>query len=169
MSASIAAMTGGVDSINTATEKVASVATEQRQSVQELDRCVHDAVDRIKSMSQLSEKLERRRHERVEVSGGVELRFGGATINARMHDLSSSGLMCITDAAAAPQEGARVEVTLNVGEQQHVVQAVVMRRFTADNGERLGLEFVDVAAGVVQSIENFLAVLLHSDDEAADA
>jgi methyl-accepting chemotaxis protein len=164
MSVSIADMTHGVDGINAATGRVTSVATEQRQSVGELERSVRDAVGRIKSMSQLSETLERRRHDRVEVTGNVELNFGGATISGRMHDLSSSGLMGVLDAAGAPQEGARVEVRLNVGEQQHVVQSLVKRRFTAADGERLGLEFVDVDASLAQSIEGFLAALLHSDE-----
>jgi methyl-accepting chemotaxis protein len=165
MSASIADMTQGVDGINAATGKVTSVATDQRQSVEELERSVRDAVDRIKSMSQLSDTLERRRHERADVAGHVELKFGGATIGGGMHDLSSSGLMCVIDATGAPREGHPVSVTLNVGEQRYEVQTVVKRRFTADDGERLGLEFVDIDAGLARSIEAFLATLLHSDEK----
>jgi methyl-accepting chemotaxis protein len=166
MSDSIKTMSEGVSGISTANSAVTGVATHQRGSVELLDRRVNDAVDRIKAMAQLADRLERRSHERVEVSGGVQLRFGGTTVEARLHDLSVGGLLCETDAGAGvlPDVGTRAEVSLNVGDHQQTIAAVVMRRYAADESERLGLGFVGIQPPMVQAIEAFLAGLLSDDD-----
>jgi methyl-accepting chemotaxis protein len=167
MSASISTMTDGIGGINTATEEVTGVATRQRDSVELLDGRVRGAIERIQAMSLMSDRLERRRHERVEVSGNVKLSFGARQSEGRLVDLSVSGLSYVTDAAGAPTMGARGSVTLNLGDQEHTVPASVARRFTADDGERIGLQFVDTTPSAAQSIEVFIAMLL--DSEAADA
>jgi methyl-accepting chemotaxis protein len=119
-------------------------------------------------MSLMSDRLERRRHERAEVTGNVQLRFGSRAAEARLVDLSVSGLSCLTDAGSAPPDGATGQVTLHLADQDHTMSASVARRFTADDGERIGLQFVDTAPSVVRSIEEFLATLLdagHTDAE----
>jgi methyl-accepting chemotaxis protein len=166
MSASISTMTDGIGGINTATEEVTGVATRQRDSVELLDGRVRGAIERIQAMSLMSDRLERRRHERVEVSGNVKLSFGARESEGRLVDLSVSGLSYVTKEADAPSMGARGTVTLNLGDQEQIVPAVVARRFTADDGERIGLQFVDTNPPVAQSIEAFIAMLL--DSEAAD-
>jgi methyl-accepting chemotaxis protein len=160
MSASITTMTSGIGGINTATEEVTGVATRQRGSVERLDQCVREAIDRIRAMSLMSDRLERRHHERAEVSGNVNLRFGTRATEGRLIDLSVSGLSCVTDAASAPADGAQVEVTVRLAEQEHAVSAMVARRFPSDDGERIGLQFVDPATAFVRAIENVLAGLL---------
>jgi methyl-accepting chemotaxis protein len=158
MSDSIAAMTEGVDGINTAITKVTGVAAEQLGSVELLDRCVNEAVERIGAMSQLSSQLERRRHERVDVAGAVVMRVGGRTIGGRLQDLSLSGMLCV--AAVAPANGTRVEADVNLGGTTFTLQAVVMRTIPGEGGEQVGLEFVDLQPGQVQGIRAFLAALL---------
>jgi methyl-accepting chemotaxis protein len=164
MSDSIRTMSEGVGGISTANSAVTGVATHQRGSVELLDRRVNDAVDRIKAMARLSDRLERRSHERVEVSGAVQLRFGATTIEARLHDLSVGGILCETEAGVSPGVGTQGEVSLHVGDQQQTIAAVVMRRYATDDSERLGLGFVGVQPATVQAIEAFLAGLLTDDD-----
>ena len=91
MSATITAMTAGVGGIDEATAKVLALAAEQRTSVERLDGAVHEAMNRIEGMSQLTGKLERRRHERVALSGAVLLRGGGQEASSTLHDLSVNG------------------------------------------------------------------------------
>jgi methyl-accepting chemotaxis protein len=139
MSASITAMAGGVDGINTATTKVTSVSSQQKISVLRLGERVNEA---------------------------VELLIGDRTVAARLHDLSVSGLMCVVDAAAALSEGQALEVTINVGGQRHTLPSIIRRRFVGDDGVRLGLEFTSVPPGVTKLISDFLGTLLEADPAA---
>jgi methyl-accepting chemotaxis protein len=171
MSGSITAMTDGVGGIDIATSQVNEVATNQRDSVERLDRCVQEAISRIRSMSQITDKLERRRHERVGVTGGCAVRFGGQSFEARLLDLSISGMQIAMEAPANVGEKAGIEIDLTVGGKRHTVRGTIVRRFVAgdeqgDRTERFGIQFTEPSLDVVADIERVLADLLDHKETA---
>jgi methyl-accepting chemotaxis protein len=163
MASTITSMAKGIASVNAATGEVTTVASQQRGTVEQLNHAVNAAVARMAAMSALAAQLERRQRERVSTTGGVQLGFGGQTIEARMHDLSVGGLLCAADPASPlPAEGAPVEVVVSLGneQQKHTLQAVVARRYSGTDGVQLGLEFTQLDPKVGQAIDDFLAGLL---------
>ena len=163
MASTITSMAQGIASVNSATGEVTTVASRQRGTVEQLNQAVNTAAARMEAMSALATQLERRQHDRVSTTGRVQLRFGGQTIEARMHDLSVSGLLCAADPASPlPAEGDSVEVVLSLGtgQQEHTLQAQVARRFSGSDGAQLGLDFTQLTPKVGQAIDEFLAGLL---------
>ena len=163
MASTITSMSEGIESVNIATGAVTTVANLQRESMERLNVAVNAAVAQMESMSALASQLERRQHDRVSLTGSVQVRFDGRTIDARLHDLSVSGLLCLAgpEAAPLPAERSPVEVVLRLGEERYPLTAVVARRLRGADGEHLGLEFAPLELRVSQAIREFIAGLLN--------
>jgi methyl-accepting chemotaxis protein len=156
MATTITSMAQGVSSIDEATAKVSEVATRQRESVHQLDRSVHEAIARIEAMSQITDRMERRRHERLPTSGTARLRSGGREYDAGMLDLSEGGMLCVTDTQPAPQAGAELTAELCLDGTKQVVNARVARSTAGNDGHQLGLEFIGVTGAAAVAIKDYL-------------
>ena len=96
MAGTIAAMVGGIGGIDEATGVLRGVASEQQSVVAELDQRVAETLVRIRKLSELTERLERRHAERINASGTLIVRVDGESTGhtAELVDLSSGGLRC---------------------------------------------------------------------------
>jgi methyl-accepting chemotaxis protein len=169
MSSTMTEMTRGVSTIDEANAALSLVAVEQRRSVSELDRSVQDAIDQIESMSMLTDKLERRREERVDVNGTGVVRAGSSSWPVGLLDLSPGGVLCVTDpnttkSSPPPEQDSPVGIEMQLGSHSLAVSATINRRSVEDDGVHLGLEFKDQGPGVVGPINAFLAAVLTERD-----
>jgi methyl-accepting chemotaxis protein len=165
----ITQMSQGIVGVDEATEVLANVATEQHALVERLDRCVTDAMDRVHGMAQLSEKLERRAHERVPAFGAVELHIGDRMVEAGLADISPGGLRCRVPGGMALPEGSRVMVRVELHDGYADLPAQVVRFQSFGDHAQVGLEFVDLPPSSATRLAVYTAELAPDGAESPNA
>jgi methyl-accepting chemotaxis protein len=162
MAAVITDMADGVSGIGNATAMLSDVAMQQRTSVQRLGHSVQEALNRIENMSQVTDRLERRHHERVAVNGTVVVSGGGGrSYEASLLDLSSSGIRCTTDPAWHLNPGIPVQLALNLGDERVSLQGRTVRRIPDEDGDdQLGVEFQNLTPEMLARINSYLHQLV---------
>jgi len=160
MAAMITEMTDGVAGIGRETAELTDVAAVQRSGMGALDVAMRGALARIEAMSSVTDRLERRAHERIAVDGTATLRRGDASGTATLLDVSEGGLRCILDEMPGVHEGSSVDVELSFGSRREVLQAVVVREVPVDQGRELGLEFRDPGEHGRQVVREFVRATL---------
>jgi methyl-accepting chemotaxis protein len=155
----ITLMSQGIVGVDEATAVLGNVATEQHSLVERLDRCVTEAMQRVEGMASLTEKLERRRHERIPTVGDVLLHFRGNEIEARMADVSQGGIRCTIPALGAPvvTDVLDAEITLPDGLLEVIAQ--VVRVITVDDDAQIGLEFQTLAPTAARRLNDYVSGL----------
>ncbi|MFN8080961.1 MAG: methyl-accepting chemotaxis protein [Kineosporiaceae bacterium] len=134
-------MSQGISGVNDATGVLRQVAAEQFSVVATLQEQVRGAVERVESMTNLTTRLERRRHRRVPVGGPVQVDSGGSTVEAQLLDISESGLRC-TGAGALPA-GTTVRIRFTLGGVPVTAAGITIQRPGA-GGNEAGVEFTTV-------------------------
>jgi methyl-accepting chemotaxis protein len=137
----ISQMSTGIGGVDEATAVLRTVADEQYALVERLETSVHETLERLRSMATLTDRLERREHERVPAMGDVNLLVNGRWLAARLADVSKGGLRCIVQAAAAPGTGDVIDVEIQLGDGPLTLPARVVRRLVAQADAQLGLAF----------------------------
>ena len=114
MAAVISEMSTGIGDIQTATAQVSTVTREQNECVDELTATVQEAISRIRTMTNLSEQLERRAHPRAPVSGSARVRRAGRDDLARVLDVSEGGVRVAVEPGfrLAPNDVVDLQLTL---------------------------------------------------------
>ena len=148
---------GGVGDVTGTTAALAEVAQEQRMLVDRLDKTVGDALNRIRSMGSVTERLERREAERLPVNGVAEIHRDGATHAAELNDLSATGARLVADQALPVQKGQVVRIVLPLGHEVVSVDAEIVRDRRDAGGQELGIRFVRLDPAEAARIEAFLA------------
>lgn len=92
VSTTITAMTSGINGVDQATAALLGAATEQQVSVANMDRRIASAMERVRGMSDLSNRMERRDYERVPITGTAWFVAGGARYELAVRDVSEGGL-----------------------------------------------------------------------------
>jgi methyl-accepting chemotaxis protein len=154
---SIVRMNSGIVGVDEATAVLAGVASEQHQLVERLDRCVTEAIERTQEMSRVSERLERRRHERVRAIGDVDLVCHGRTYEAQLADISESGMRCRLDEDGGPSDGELADVTVTLPDGPLRLLTQVVRAAGADFDGQCGLEFRGVDDAVTARLRAYVA------------
>ncbi|MFI5912136.1 methyl-accepting chemotaxis protein [Dactylosporangium sp. NPDC051541] len=160
MASVIADMSAGVVRIGDATAQLTGVSARQREAVHQLVDGVREAVGRIEALSQVTERLERRRHDRVTVEDRVTVRSGADEHAVNMLDLSVSGVRCTTGPGWHPRPGDDLEITMRLGDRPLTVRGRVVRLIDGDEGEEAGIEFAGLSAVAAGTIEAFLDDLI---------
>jgi methyl-accepting chemotaxis protein len=142
----IAQMTAGISGLDEATAVLGNVAAEQRALVSRLDAAVTEAIDRVTSLSSLTQRLERRRAERVAASGSAKIEAGsGRSWDAELRDISALGVQMRTDAGNV-HTGEQLRIHLTLGQNQMRLAGRAVRVTPADGGRyEIGVEFLDVS------------------------
>jgi methyl-accepting chemotaxis protein len=163
MAATIATMVEAITQVDEATAVLSDVATEQCAVVQRLDAQVEQTVTRVHEMTQLSERLEQRQHERIPTLDSVVLllpRGGGYDrVTAELADLSADGLGCRVGANTPLTSGdtLRVELTLSSGLLQLPCRVAHLRR--AADATHLGIEFNPIDPATAGRVADHLSAL----------
>ena len=159
MSTAIASMSTGIRGVDEATAVLGDVATEQHRLVEGLDRCISDAMTRVRDMGTLTQRLERRSSQRVRASGLVRLTVRGKPTTAQLRDVGLGGLRCGdlgTGAEAMPGIGEPVEVTFDLGGVRLTALTTVARHPEPLELGEVGLQFTDPPQGLLDVVEAYL-------------
>jgi len=154
----IATMTTRIRGLDDATAVLGNVATQQHALVTRLDSAVTEAIDRVTSMSSLTQRLERRRVERVAASGTVTLDVGGRTYPAELRDLSTLGAQVITSPSRV-RPGEAISLQLKLAATPLRLAATVVRVFPAGDRHEVGLEFLDLSPTDLEQLRVHVAEL----------
>jgi methyl-accepting chemotaxis protein/sensor domain CHASE-containing protein len=146
MADTIASMAHGIGSIEAATSQVSAVTGGQRATVEELDRIVRHAIERIEAMAGLTQQLERRLTRRIPATGPVRLRTADREYAAALADVSPEGARVDAPAGTDLPEGAVVQVELQTDDGPLTLPATIVRSRPAGAALDLGLRF-DQAPG----------------------
>ncbi|GGM24424.1 methyl-accepting chemotaxis protein [Dactylosporangium sucinum] len=159
MADTIAAMVSGVGGIGEATGVLHTVAQDQHAVVERLNGRVNETLERIRGMSALAEKLERRHAERIAATGPVRITVdGGAdTLTGELMDLSAGGLRCCADGAVPLRTGDAVSVELDIDERPLRLHAQVMHCVAQGSQTEIGLQFLTPPGDAVERIKRFVA------------
>jgi methyl-accepting chemotaxis protein len=158
MTSTIEAIVAGVGGIDEANTMLRTVAADQRGDVDRLDQRVSETIERIEQMSGLSQRLERRHHERIAATGPVLLRLkGGPTPhNGQLIDLSSGGIRCAADPSMILEVGDAVDVELSLDNTPVRVHARVMHVAPFADRVELGLQFLAPDPATVARIDAYV-------------
>ncbi|MGZ4603265.1 MAG: methyl-accepting chemotaxis protein, partial [Kineosporiaceae bacterium] len=157
MSATITNMTGGIKDLDEATAVLAEVAGEQHRLVEDLDRCVSGAIARVEDMGSLTERLERRRNQRVGAEGPAWIRLRGRTYEAQLRDVSEGGLRCVGAAAAAAlPQGQVAEVEFELDGHRLASTGFVTRFSDPVQRHEVGLEFTQPPAELEAALRAYV-------------
>ncbi|GAA4957646.1 methyl-accepting chemotaxis protein [Actinoplanes utahensis] len=159
MGQTLSAIIADVGDIEDAMRQLGGIADQQHDIVRLLHSSVDATMAQIGDLSDVAERLERRRHDRLPVSGSVRLRTSTrpAPIEAEMMDLSSDGLGCVVPAATALPVGELVQAEFTVEGLSGKADARVVRRVPRDDTAELGLQFQGVPEHTRAQIDLFLS------------
>ena len=163
MAATIRAMTDGIAGLGEATSQLIAVAGEQQATAQRLDLCVEGAIERIQSMSSLTERLDRRSSARVSVSGTVRVTLANQAHDLTLMDVSEGGARCLIRSDIQLPLGAVAAIDLGLGGVNESLRARVVRRDAGVDGDDLGLEFLDISDRARGQVRQFVDALLSGE------
>jgi methyl-accepting chemotaxis protein len=134
-----------IDRIDQAARNVGSASRDQDAVVTQLEGIVDEACERIQSMTELEDHLERRDHPRIPVFGQAGVRVSGAQVDVQLRDVSLGGLEVEfpTDAGVDVRPGIQVTLDLPAELSGAAVQAAVAWARRSDRGVRAGLRLAD--------------------------
>ena len=156
MGRTLAAIVQDVADIETAMGNLNTIADDQHEIVQRLDRTVDETMASIEDLSEVAERLERRRAYRLSATGTVALQARTGQLKAGLADLSTGGLGCTVPTGTPITVGETVRATFTVGGTRCEAAARVVRRVDRPTDIELGLEFSELPAGTVQLIRSHL-------------
>jgi methyl-accepting chemotaxis protein len=161
MSHTIAAMAAGVGGVGEATEVLRNVAVEQHAVVQRLEHCVADAMDRVRQMGELTERLDRRHGERIAASGAVSLlrANGSPAVVGELLDISSGGVRCAVASDFEPVRGEPLRVDLKLDGVPLSAQARVMHWDIRGPLIEIGMLFLAPPPEVADQIDAYILEL----------
>jgi methyl-accepting chemotaxis protein len=158
MAQTLSAIITDVGDIEDAMRHLGGIADQQHDIVGRLHRSVDATMAQIGDLSDVAERLERRRHDRLRVEGAVRLQTAtGPQIVADMVDLSSDGLGCNVPAGARIVVGDLVRAEIAVDGLTTAADARVARRVERGDSVEIGLQFQGVPDHIRQEINTHLA------------
>ncbi len=158
VSAAIAGMTEGIKGVDEATAVLSGVASEQHALVENLDRCVNEAIARVQDMGALTALLERRQSQRVPFAGTAQVTAKGTSFSAQLCDLGEGGLGCTgAELVAALSLGDLVRVEFQLDARPVSVSAAVARLPELPDSHEVGLQFMGLPEDVALAVQAFVA------------
>jgi methyl-accepting chemotaxis protein len=154
MGGTLAAIVQDVGEIEEAMGLLDGIADDQHQIVERLNSTVDATMAQIQDLSEVAERLERRRADRLTATGSVQLRAGSQTlVTGRLTDLSAGGIGCAVPARTPIAVGDRVQASTEVNGVPVTLGAKVVRRRDADDEVALGMQLTDVPADARRQIQ----------------
>jgi methyl-accepting chemotaxis protein len=151
MADTITRMADGIGGVDEANAVLRRVAMEQYALVERLEHATRQAMARMREMATLTDKLERRQHERAGTTGAVSLRSGGQSYDAQLLDLSVAGARVVAASSIPLRASVEVELTMDLEGTSVSVPARIVYREQDSEWTRIGLSFLAPASGVLQA------------------
>ncbi|MGV8967722.1 MAG: methyl-accepting chemotaxis protein [Cellulomonas sp.] len=166
VAAAIQAMSRGVVGAGSATTELTEIAERQHSLVEALTGSLQVTTERIRSMSELTDQLERRTNERLPGTNAVARvsSAGGRSVEVALRDISAGGLRGYTQVPSKLHVGEQVEVEVELGGRALDLLAMIVRLEPGTSGgEILGVQFVglsnDALAALRQEISRRISRL----------
>jgi len=165
MGQTLAAIVQDVAEIEAAMGLLGGIADDQHEIVQQLNRTVDETMAQIEDLSEVAERLERRRADRLAANGTMRLRIPSRPepVTAELNDLSAGGLGGTVPVGTPVAVGDAVEAALELDGAACTVGAQVVRRKDREDAIELGMRLVDVPPEAQRRIEAHLAAQLSDD------
>jgi len=148
MTSAISAMSDALGGVDEATGALKDVAQAQHALVERLTAKVTASIEKIDGMATLADRLERRQHARVPVSGTVRLRGPGGVLEGEFGDLSEGGLLCRCARPTGLRAGTLVDLDFEIGGQRFSQRCQVVTTGTTDTEVRL--QFVNATPALIK-------------------
>jgi methyl-accepting chemotaxis protein len=145
-------MTEGIGEVDSMTGALRTVAAEQHDLVGSLTATVGEAMERVRNMAGLTDRLDRREEIRVPATGGTTLRHGGSTYPAELCDISVGGARCTIPAGARVGDAVELAIPMAGG----ATTSAEIRHLYGDTGEA-GLQFMAPLPSVLRQIAEYVA------------
>ncbi|MEU4420600.1 methyl-accepting chemotaxis protein [Actinoplanes sp. NPDC024001] len=160
MGGTLNAIIRDVGDIEDALRQLGGIADQQHGIVMQLHQSVDATMHQIGDLSDVAERLERRRHDRIPVQGSATLQTAsGQTISARMTDLSADGLGCTVPPGTALMVNDAVRADCAFDGFRGTVDARVVRRLVRDDAIEIGLHFDELPDALRDQVDSYLVSL----------
>jgi methyl-accepting chemotaxis protein len=154
MGGTLSAIVQDVGEIEAAMGLLDGIADDQQQIVERLNQTVDATMSQIADLSEVAERLERRRADRLAADGAVTLRPArGQPVQGRVTDLSTGGFGCTVPARTPVAVGDAVQATVELNGAPVPVAATVVRRREVDDEIELGLSLTEVGPDAQRQID----------------
>ncbi|MEU4619864.1 methyl-accepting chemotaxis protein [Actinoplanes sp. NPDC023801] len=162
MGQTLAAIISDVGEIEEAMRQLGGIAHQQDDIIGQLHRSVDATMAQIGDLSDVAERLERRRHDRMPVRGSARLQTSArpTPIAAEMMDLSSDGLGCVVPAGTRLAVGDLVRAEFVLDGLSGAADARVARRVDRGRDVELGLQFQGVPDQMREAVDGYLSRLV---------
>ncbi|MET0426233.1 MAG: methyl-accepting chemotaxis protein [Actinoplanes sp.] len=161
MAQTLTAILQDTGQIETAMGLLDGIAGDQHQIVERLNSTVDATMLRIQDLSEVAERLERRRADRLSASGSVRLRLPGRPeVTGRLADVSADGLGCTVPSGTPLTVGAELQAAIELNGTVGSVTAKVVRRLDQPGGIYLGMELTDVGPDARRMIGDHISAAL---------
>ena len=154
MGATLGAIIQDMSGIETAMSSLDAISDDQHRIVEGLNRTVDATMAQIEDLSEVAERLERRRADRMSVSGQVTLHVAGSPhpVAGELTDLSAEGIGCMVAPTTLIAMGRDLRVDLHLGGALCTVDAQVVRSKDRDDGIELGMRLLHASPQAQQMI-----------------
>ena len=149
MTSAIAAMSEALGGVDDATSALKEVAAAQHALVQRLDTKVMETIGKVDGMATIADRLERRQHPRIHLTGKVRLRGPNGVFEGEFGDLSEGGLLCVCTRPTGMRQGTLVDVDFEVDGQRFSQRCQVVVSPVAKENE-VRLQFINAAPALVK-------------------
>ncbi|MFF5296105.1 methyl-accepting chemotaxis protein [Paractinoplanes globisporus] len=155
MGGTLAAIVQDVGEIEQAMGLLDGIADDQHQIVERLNSTVDATMAQIHDLSEVAERLERRRSDRLGANGEVLLRVPSRAepVAGRLTDLSTGGLGCAVPSRTPLSVGDKAHAAATVDGMSITVGTHVARRRDLGDEVELGLELTEVSPEAQRQIE----------------
>ncbi|MBG0823663.1 PilZ domain-containing protein [Planomonospora sp. ID91781] len=161
----LAAMSGGIGSLDEATSQVGMMTRRQHTSVDLLNEYLERAIGRISAMARLSEQLERRDSPRAAISAKAWIRAAGHRHPAQLLDLSAAGAHLSGSRGIPLTTGDHVEIDIPLeGGAPMKLKAEIVHHMTREDTAELGLRFTEVPPAAAGRIRHYVMGTLAGRD-----
>jgi methyl-accepting chemotaxis protein len=150
MTSAIASMSAALGGVDEATGALKEVASAQHALVERLDGKVGETIAKIDGMATLADRLERRQHARVPLTGVIRLNGPDGVLEGRFGDLSEGGLLCVCGRPTDLQAGTFVVAEFEVQGQRFSQRCQVVPS-PAGKDDQVRAHFVDPAPALVDA------------------
>ncbi|MFF5081477.1 methyl-accepting chemotaxis protein [Actinoplanes sp. NPDC000266] len=154
MGGTLSAIVQEVADIEAAMGTLSGIADDQHEIVERLNATVDATMASIQDLSEVAERLERRRHDRVATTGPVTVRVPGRPDQpGTLIDVSTEGIGCLLAANTPVSVGDRVVADLQLPSGPCRVNAQVVRRAARPDGAEVGMQLIEADAEAQSRIE----------------
>jgi hypothetical protein len=151
----IDAMASGISGVDESTAVLAEVAQNQRSLVEQLDRTLSETIERIGSMTTITDQLERRRAPRGGLYGTARLQTRRGIIEVELCDINEYGIGCRLPTGLSMSPESDVQVTFDLAGRTFTQSANLLTH--TDRDGEAGLEFVNPSPGLVAAIQEWIS------------